>query len=121
MPNKESNQSGSIGDLISASSPDEPDFGDQEMDCGYLSDDQEMRLRTLAPVCCRICTRLIARKSILSGKPVVLCGRITEETETADVLNNLLLNTARRYGECHEMRPMRALLKLGETEHVASL
>jgi hypothetical protein len=110
MANTESNQSDSISDLMCGSSSRGAEFEVEEMDGGYFSDDLEMRLRTLAPVCCRICQRFIGRRSIVTGKPVIECGRLSGETETAEVLNNMLFNMARRHGECHEMRPMRGLL-----------
>jgi hypothetical protein len=110
MVDAESNQCDSIGDLICGSSSEGDDLEVVEMDGGYYSDDLEMRLRTLAPVCCRICQRFVGRRSFLTGKPVIQCGRLSGETETAEVLNNMLLNLARRHGECHEMRPMRGLL-----------
>lgn len=68
--------------------------GGATMSEGYLSDDQEMRLRQYAPVQCRLCRHLLAKKHLLSGKPVVECER-PKEAANSDILAALLMDTAR--------------------------
>ena len=64
---------------------------------GYISDDLESRLRTRAPVACRLCKQLLVRRSIVTDQIVIQCQQ--PKGEVSEVLSYLMLREANR-GSC---------------------
>ncbi len=74
----------------------------------YLSDDAESRMRALAPVQCRLCSHLIARRSLITERPEVRCGKPEGDDTNAEILGVLLMNLAMR-DQCNFCSPFKGL------------
>lgn len=66
---------------------------------GYLSDDQEMRLRMTAPVTCRLCRHLVARVSVITEEKLVYCGK-PQDGPNAEIIAYLLQKQAATSRKC---------------------
>lgn len=77
-------------------------------DGAYLSDDTESHLRMLAPAECRLCQHLSARRSIITGRPEIKCGK-PEDGANAEILAALLMNLAKK-AECGFFAPFKGLI-----------
>lgn len=61
---------------------------------GYLSDDQDLRLRAAAPVQCRLCRHLATKISAIAEKPLMWCDRPVE-APNSDILAALLMQASK--------------------------
>lgn len=75
----------------------------------YLSDDLEARLRMQAPVQCRLCTHLVACRSVLTEGVVIHCTKPQGEDMNAEILGVLLMDLAKR-DSCTFCSPFKGLL-----------
>lgn len=65
---------------------------------GYFSEDLDSRLRSAAPVVCRLCVHLLVKRSVITDLVIVMCERPTEASNS-EVLSYLLTQQAKA-GSC---------------------
>lgn len=78
---------------------------------GYLSEDQDLTLRALAPNPCRVCQLYWAKVSLVTTGIQAGCLAVDETAPNADILVQTMLRLAKLENACPSQRPFSGTTK----------